>query len=128
GCLALPVELFEARALLLPMARLALLDDEQDREREADRDARDPLDVEEAQDHWPSASIEAPSRLAASLNRPTGPPARSPTITAIIAAMKPPSDQPKMVTMLCSSDCDQPPHISNATMATAQAPQNMPAA
>jgi hypothetical protein len=42
--------------------------------------------------------------------------------------MKPPSDQPKITTMLCSSAADQPPHMSSATMATAQAPQNMPAA
>ena len=74
------------------------------------------------------ASSEAPSRLAASLKRPTGPPARRPTITATIAAMNPPSDQPKMMTMLCSSDRDQPPHMSSAIIATAQAPQNMPAA
>ncbi len=51
----------------------------------------------------PSASRQAPSRLALILNRPTGPPASSPTITATIAAMNPPSDQPKMTTMLCSS-------------------------
>ena len=30
------------------------------------------------------------------MKRPTGPPASSPTITTTIAAMKPPSDQPKM--------------------------------
>ena len=70
----------------------------------------------------------APVRVAVTLNRPTGPPARRPTITAVIAAMKPPSDQPKMTTMLCSSAGDQPPHIRSAIIATAQAAQNMPAA
>ena len=32
-------------------------------------------------------------------------------MTATMAAINPPSDQPKMVTMLCSSRADQPPHI-----------------
>ena len=49
-------------------------------------------------------------------------------MTAIMAAMKPPSVQPKIRTMLCCSSRVQPPHISKATMATAQAPQNIPAA
>jgi hypothetical protein len=33
-----------------------------------------------------------------------------------------------MTTMLCSSAADHPPHISNAIIATAHPPQNMPAA
>jgi len=49
-------------------------------------------------------------------------------ITAIIAAMNPPSDQPKMVTIVCSSCTLQPPHIRSATMNPEAAPQNMPAA
>ena len=49
-------------------------------------------------------------------------------MTTIIAVMKPPSDQPKMVTIVCSSAALQPPHISSATIAPAAAPQNMPAA
>src|SRR5206468_12607935 len=102
--------------------------DKQDRESEADGDPDHALRIEEAQNHWLSASTDAPSRPATSLKRPTGPPARRPTITAIIAAMKQPSDQPKITTMLCSSAGDQPPHISSATIATAQAPQNIPPA
>ena len=49
-------------------------------------------------------------------------------MTALIAAMKPPSAQPKMRTMLCSSAALQPPHISRQIMASAAAPENMPAA
>ena len=49
-------------------------------------------------------------------------------VTAAMQAMRPPNAQPKMTTMLCSSAADQPPHISNATIAMAAAPQNMPAA
>src|SRR5205085_12219958 len=100
-------------------------------------EAGDALDVQEAEEHHvlvssadmlAEASIVAPVRFAASLKRPTGPPARRPTITTIMAAMKPPRDQPKMTTMLCCSAADQPPHINSATMASAQAPQNIPAA
>jgi hypothetical protein len=127
----LAVQLLELPALLLSVAGLAFLHDEQQPERDADGEPGDPLDVEQPEDHSPcsrSASNEAPSRLAVTLNRPTGPPASSPTITTIMAAMKPPKDQPKMVTIVCSSAGLQPPHISNATMNPAAAPQNMPAA
>ena len=74
------------------------------------------------------ASRLAPSRAALKLKRPTGPPASRPTMTATMAAMNPPSDQPKMMTMLCSSRADQPPHIRSVIIATAASPQNMPAA
>src|SRR6185503_14003387 len=47
--LFLGVELLEMAALLLPVMRLAALDDEEDGEHEADRDAGDPLNVEEAE-------------------------------------------------------------------------------
>src|SRR5205823_956138 len=63
------VELLELAALLFPMVRLGLLDDQQDGEGEADSDAGDALRIEQAQDHSLSASTEAPSRLALSLNR-----------------------------------------------------------
>jgi hypothetical protein len=74
--LFLMVELLEARALLLLVASLAFLNDEQQSEGEADGDPSDTLHIEEAQDHWPSASMLAPSRFALSFTRPTGPPAR----------------------------------------------------
>src|SRR5690348_16763649 len=45
-----------------------------------------------------------------------------------IAAMNPPSDQPKMVTIVCSSERLQPPHMSSATMKPEAAPQNIPPA
>src|SRR5438067_906597 len=133
GGLILVVELFEPGALLAPMVRLPLLDDEQDGECEADGDPGDALHVEQAQDHAlgspvPSASMVAPSRPAIIFRRPIGPPASKPTMTTIIATMKPPSDQPKMVTIVCSSDRLQPPHIRSATMNPEKAPQNMPAA
>src|SRR6185503_1553194 len=96
--LFLGVKLLEAPAFVLPVTSLAFLGEQQKRERERDRDPGNALRIKEAkQGHWGalSASKLAPSRFASTLNRPTGPPARSPTITTIIAAMNPPSDQPK---------------------------------
>ncbi|MEJ7777649.1 MAG: hypothetical protein WKF52_09775 [Sphingomicrobium sp.] len=62
------------------------------------------------------------------MKRPTGPPTRSPIITADIAAMKPPNVKPKVTTMVFSSALDQPPYINSAIIVIAIAPQNMPAA
>src|SRR6185503_12681312 len=118
--LFLAVELLEMVALFLPVASLAFLEDGEDSECEADREARDPLDVEESKKGhgWPSpsASTVAPSRVALTFRRPTGPPVSRPTITTTIAAMKPPSDQPKMRTIECSSALLQPPHMRRAIM------------
>src|SRR4051794_966196 len=101
------IELLLPRCVLLPVARLDLLDDEQQREAQRDGEPGDALRAQQAQrHHCSSASMIAPSRPALSLNRPTGPPASRPTMTAIIAAIRPPSDQPKMVTMVCSSSRD----------------------
>src|SRR5690242_19658451 len=124
--LFLIVKLLEPAALRLPMAGLAFLDEEQDAERERDHDPRHALRTEEAkQAHAPrlSASTVAPSRVASTLKRPTGPPASSPTMTTTMAAMKPASDQPKMVTIVCSSARLQPPHMRSAINATADTPQ-----
>src|SRR5205085_10464924 len=116
--------------LVAPVAGFALSHNEQNGDAQRRRDPGQALDVEKPKQGHGRASVssEAPSRVAATLNRPTGPPVSRPTITATIAAMKPRSDQPKMMTIECSSAADQPPHISSATMATAQAPQNTPAA
>src|SRR5207248_6155092 len=101
------IRLLILAALFAPVMRLAFLDDEQDAEGERHRDAGDALHVEQAEKHHgcpsESASIEAPSLVAVILKRPTGPPARRPTITATMAAMNPHSDQPKITTMLCSA-------------------------
>jgi hypothetical protein len=137
GRLLTAIELLELAGLLAPVAGVALLDHEQQGEADRDREPGDALDVEQPQIHHAlvsvmtaslEASMVAPERVAATLKRPTGPPARRPTITTVMAAMNPPSDQPKMTTMLCSSAAGQPPHIRSATMATAQAAQNIPAA
>src|SRR5205085_8924664 len=120
------VKLLEPAAFLPPVTRLAFLNDEQDRQAQRERESRNALRVEEAQDHHAlSASIDAPSRLAETLKRPTGPPASRPTMTTIIARMMPPRDQPKMATIVCSSEQLQPPHMRSATMNPAQAPRNL---
>src|SRR3982751_3668401 len=100
GGLLAAIELLELATLPAPVAGLAFLDEQEPGEAECDDNTGDARGAKQAQDHgWTSASAskEAPSRVAETLNLPTGPPASSPMMTAIIAAIKPPSDQPKMV-------------------------------
>src|SRR5689334_13712889 len=126
------IELLQLCRLLAPMARFAFLKEQEAKQSERGGEPGNSLHVEESENHSGassrSASNNAPSRLALSFNRPTGPPARRPAITTIMAAMKPPSDQPNMVTIVCSSALDQPPHINSVIVAMAHPPQNIPAA